>query len=139
MVGHGGSSAGSYLADPTSPIPSHCASIFATSTLRVNVHAGYIHVMFKEAKVVCFMFSEMNGSLMVCVWVVSSSVDNTKKYTLKVKQDSHPEDVIAEAIRRCVKTSFCLYNFFSLFYVVLYNGQFIFVFFCTHCAKLEYI
>ena len=33
MVGHGGSSAGSYLADPTSPIPSHCASI---STLRVK-------------------------------------------------------------------------------------------------------
>ena len=36
MVGHGGSSAGSYLADPTSPIPSHCASIVMTSTLRVN-------------------------------------------------------------------------------------------------------
>ena len=36
MVGHGGSSAGSYLADPTSPIPSHCASIVTTSTLRVN-------------------------------------------------------------------------------------------------------
>ena len=36
MVGHGGSSAGSYLVDPTSPIPSHCASIVATSTLRVN-------------------------------------------------------------------------------------------------------
>ena len=36
MVGHGGSSAGSYLADPTSPIPSHSASIVATSTLRVN-------------------------------------------------------------------------------------------------------
>ena len=33
MVGHGGSSAGSYLADPTSPIPSHCASIVATSTV----------------------------------------------------------------------------------------------------------
>ena len=27
MVGHGGSSAGSYLADPTSPIPSHCSVI----------------------------------------------------------------------------------------------------------------
>ena len=40
MVGHGGSSAGSYLADPTSPIPSHCASIVATSTLRVNIHLG---------------------------------------------------------------------------------------------------
>ena len=37
MVGHGGSSAGSYLADPTSPIPSHRASIVATSTLRVNI------------------------------------------------------------------------------------------------------
>ena len=31
-----GSSAGSYLADPTSPIPSHCASIVVTSTLGVN-------------------------------------------------------------------------------------------------------
>ena len=36
MVGHGGSSASSYLADHTSPIPSHCASIVTTSTLRVN-------------------------------------------------------------------------------------------------------
>ena len=36
MVGHGGSSADSYLTDPTSPIPSHCASIVVTSTLRVN-------------------------------------------------------------------------------------------------------
>ena len=34
MVGQGGSSASSY---PTSPIPSHCASIVATSTLRVNM------------------------------------------------------------------------------------------------------
>ena len=50
MVGHGGSSAGSYLADPTFPIPSHCAviilfekcpsaSIVATSTLRVKSRA----------------------------------------------------------------------------------------------------
>ena len=37
MVGHLGSSAGSYLADPTSPIPSHCASIVVTSTLRVKL------------------------------------------------------------------------------------------------------
>ena len=36
MVGHGGSSAGSYLTDPTSPIPYHCASIVMTSTLRVK-------------------------------------------------------------------------------------------------------
>ena len=38
MLGHGGSSVGSYLADPTSPIPSHCASIVATSTLRVKTN-----------------------------------------------------------------------------------------------------
>ena len=37
MVGHGGSSASSYLSDPTSPLPSHCASIVTTSTLRVSV------------------------------------------------------------------------------------------------------
>ena len=43
MVGHGGSSAGSYLADPTSPLPSHCASIVATSTLRVKRVTVYSH------------------------------------------------------------------------------------------------
>ena len=37
MVRHGGSSAGSYPADPTSPIPSHCASIVVTSTLKHNI------------------------------------------------------------------------------------------------------
>ena len=37
MVGHGGSSASLYLADPTSPIPSHCASIVATNTVRLNI------------------------------------------------------------------------------------------------------
>ena len=42
MVGHGGSSAGSYLADPTYPIPSHCASIVVTSTIRVNVLSACI-------------------------------------------------------------------------------------------------
>ena len=36
MVAHGGSSAGSYLADRTSPIPSHCESIVVTSTVRVK-------------------------------------------------------------------------------------------------------
>ena len=36
MVRHGGSSAGSYLAEPMSPIPSHCASIVVTSTVRAN-------------------------------------------------------------------------------------------------------
>ena len=45
MVRHGGSSAGSYLADPTSPIPSHCASIVATSTLRVNIS---VYTIFPE-------------------------------------------------------------------------------------------
>ena len=38
MVGHEGSSTGSYLANNTSPIPSHCASIVATSTLTVNLN-----------------------------------------------------------------------------------------------------
>ena len=45
MVGHGGSSAGSYLTDSTSPIPSHCASIVMTSTLRVNVNDKVTHFL----------------------------------------------------------------------------------------------
>ena len=52
MVGHGGSSAGSYLADPTSPIPSHCVSVEVTSTLTVNVYvAGRVlqHVQYSQA------------------------------------------------------------------------------------------
>ena len=47
MVGHGGSSAGSYLADPTSPIPSHCASVVVTSTLRANLFVFMCECIFK--------------------------------------------------------------------------------------------
>ena len=53
MVGLGGSSAGSYLADPTSPIPFHCASIVVTSTLRANTRifvAGILPVMHMEPR-----------------------------------------------------------------------------------------
>ena len=52
MVGHGGSSAGSYLADPTSPIPSHCASIVVTSTVRVNVR-GWLIIIYTGCKGFC--------------------------------------------------------------------------------------
>ena len=57
MVGHGGSSAGSYLANPTSPIPSHCASIVVTSTLRVNI----LHPFYE--KVGCFPLCKQSVSL----------------------------------------------------------------------------
>ena len=59
MVGHGGSSAGSYLTDPTSPIPSHCASIVATSTLRVN------DVVSADGPV-CDRITSINGYDTVC-------------------------------------------------------------------------
>ena len=58
MVGNGGSSAGSYLTDPTSSIPSHCASIVATSTLRINIfsmtYTLYLHDEWniKEVKLI---------------------------------------------------------------------------------------
>ena len=48
MVEHGGSSAGSYLTDPTSPIPSHCASIVVTSTLRVKANMYLQNKMIYE-------------------------------------------------------------------------------------------
>ena len=53
MVGHGGSSAGSYLADPTSHIPSHCASIVAASTLRVKWIDTGMSVFYK---ILCVLF-----------------------------------------------------------------------------------
>ena len=50
MVGHGGSSAGEVVpgssADSTSPIPSHCASIVVTSTLRVNKQFQFFIFLF---------------------------------------------------------------------------------------------
>ena len=36
MVGYGGSSAGSYLADPTSPTPSHYAVIILFESIPVH-------------------------------------------------------------------------------------------------------
>ena len=53
MVGHGGSSAGSYLADPTSPILSHCASIVATSSLRVNICSAVRHMQTTDQNRSC--------------------------------------------------------------------------------------
>ena len=55
MVGHGGSSAGWYLADPTSPIPSHCASVVATSTLRVNYPNHMITAMICIPVISCYV------------------------------------------------------------------------------------
>ena len=57
MVRHGGSSAGSYLADPTSPIPSHCASTVATSTLRVNSDA----ILSRQVHQVVFICSHVDN------------------------------------------------------------------------------
>ena len=42
MLGHGGSSAGSYLADPTSPIPSHCAVITLFQADKNTWHWRYL-------------------------------------------------------------------------------------------------
>ena len=66
MVRHGGSSAGSYLADPTSPIPSHCASIVVTSTLRANIYVvcqlqAQVYTFFKYTEM--FRFSSHNDRI----------------------------------------------------------------------------
>ena len=71
MVGHGGSSAGSYLADPTSPIPSHCASIVVTSTLRVNyekekVLVGTVTNYPKRVPPTCFQSVIERVNINVC-------------------------------------------------------------------------
>ena len=45
MLGHGGSSAGSYLADPTSPIPSHCAVIILFQSVALLRDTVFIHAL----------------------------------------------------------------------------------------------
>ena len=88
MVGHEGSSAGSYLTDPTSPIPSHCASIVATSTLRVkfSLYRPFLHSVTWQVCMIKFHFSclllqnpckdfsplfSMNYSWQVCIHDIS--------------------------------------------------------------------
>ena len=50
MVGHGVSSAGSYLADPTSPIPSHCAVIILVKGVPVHSVVTRVKMHIKEIK-----------------------------------------------------------------------------------------
>ena len=59
MVGHGRSSARSYLANPASPIPSHCASIVLTSTVRVKAESIYLSVCIQA----CFMNAAKIGDV----------------------------------------------------------------------------
>ena len=84
MVGHGGSST-SYFADPRSPIPSHCASIVATSTLRVNfslkeTHTHDFHglqlllIMF-YVLIVFWLCSDWSHCVLIMFWLVSLCSD----------------------------------------------------------------
>ena len=91
MVGHGGSSAASYLADPTSPIPSHCASIVATSTLRVKfIYSDlcmYVLITFESREIVLiyeiqfidFLFIKDNKNLAQRKWLTENGKREEKR------------------------------------------------------------
>ena len=81
MVGHGGSSAGSYLADPTSPIPSHCASIIVTSTLRVKMYKKYTSIREKK---ILLLFSA--PYLLDCFVRISAHSSECPVHITRVKQ-----------------------------------------------------
>ena len=78
MVRHGRSSACSYLADPTSPIPSHCASIVVTSTLRVNCVKSYC-VVNPHSNSQCFVSYNNKFILISPISVVIVNRHSTKK------------------------------------------------------------
>ena len=73
MVGHGGSGAGSYLADPTSPIPSHCASIVVTSTLRLNTFKNNYQIILFEILLIVILQTSYSQyfTKCACISVVS--------------------------------------------------------------------
>ena len=92
MVGHGGSSAGSYLADPTSPIPSHCASIVATSTLRVKLSVSILthaqqpdNTSFLTNTSTSWIFYHYNAYFPPCRWRHSVELPHTAVWQLNVK------------------------------------------------------
>ena len=90
MVGHGGSSAGSYLADPTSPIPSHCASIVATSTfIELNFHLC-------NSKFTCIWSSHLpdcwnRGRLLLVLFGANSVIMVLLGSTVRLRRGIFPE------------------------------------------------
>ena len=73
--GMGGSSAGSYLTDPTSPIPSYCASIVTTSTVKVKWNSLCHHKVhhseippYSDQKCICIVFSEWCDPVWGSIW-----------------------------------------------------------------------
>ena len=90
MVGHGGSSAGSYLADPTSPIPSHCASIVVTNTLRVNQLPIFLLSLKKlvalKLMYLCCRF--VGGEMNTCYNAVDRHVDEGNGDQVAIIHDS---------------------------------------------------
>ena len=79
MVGHGGSSAGSYLTDPTSPIPSHCALIVATSTLRVK---AILCSRFENIGNTCYMNSILQS--VYCLEPFKADLERLEKLTISI-------------------------------------------------------
>ena len=62
MVGHGGSSAGSYLTDPTSPISSHCAVIILFKSVPVHQLSWLALVRERVKTVFCVLRMPLSSS-----------------------------------------------------------------------------
>ena len=113
MVGHGGSSAGSYLADPTSPIPSHCASIVTTSTLRVKmVILGYFHCII-------YLANNLKTSTSYVGWAHPGGKE------LKLCMKNEPSQTGKMHINSCPLVFSCLW-----FFLVLGN------IYCVKCQQV---
>ena len=93
MVGQGGSSADSYLADPTTPIPSHCASIVATSTLRVNCNHNIPARPSGSAK----LLTIMTKCAVYCAVVLLTLLYGAESWTVYMAQSSQLECLHDEA------------------------------------------
>ena len=72
MVGHGGSSTGSYLADPTSLIPSHFASIVVTKTLRVKwLFNMSVRILLSDVRLLVRFYARSTLSLLLIEYRVT--------------------------------------------------------------------
>ena len=90
MVWHGGSSAGSYLTDPTSPIPSHCAAIVLFRSAPVHqlswlalYYITIIYCLCSQIKSAVFCL-EACMAMLKCIWETCNIRSIVSRYCILI-------------------------------------------------------
>ena len=119
MVGHGGSGAGSYLTDPTFPIPSHRASIVVTSALRDNINRN-TNIHFIQEKWILLLWIIVQLKLLLILVFTHDFAPCLQSCTLLMFL--FLLDDLGFCSRSCLVWGFCL-QFCTLFPILFFNDN----------------